>query len=141
MKKIILMHTIFVIFFSGFAPIHPAFAEFILPIEVKKYQGISYISGGIGSDERKALLQMGKAYSLKLMFAMKGGAYLADVKVVIKSFSGKKIFEAVSEGPWIFINLHPGKYQVSAIANGKVLNKTADVKEIGQTEIRFYWKN
>ncbi|MBW1802421.1 MAG: carboxypeptidase regulatory-like domain-containing protein [Deltaproteobacteria bacterium] len=141
MQKIILMPIIFVIFFSGFAPSHPAFAEFILPIEVKEYQGISYISGGIGSDERKALLQTGKAYSLKIMFAVKGGAYLADVKVVIKNPAGKKLFEGVSEGPWMFIKLRPGKYQVSAVADGKVLNKAANVNENGQTEIRFYWKN
>jgi hypothetical protein len=139
MKRATLMFTAFLIFFFGFLPFHLASGESYLPIEIKSYQGISYISGGIGFDERKALKEMGKDYGLKLVFAASGGAYLADVNVQIKDASGAKIFEAVSEGPWFYANLRPGEYTVYVTVTGDTLNKTAQVKEGSQTELRFYW--
>ena len=139
MKRATLMFTVFLVFFFGFSLFHLAFGESYLPIEIKNYQGISYISGGIGFDERKALNEIGKNYGLKLVLAASGGAYLADVNVQIKNASGEKIFEAVSEGPWFYVNLRHGEYTVYVTSTGRTLDKAAHIKAGSQAELRFYW--
>jgi hypothetical protein len=110
------------------------------PIEVKSYEGIPYVSGGIGLDEREELEASGKDYNLKLTFAVREGNYLGDVKVSIVSSSGKKILDAVSEGPWFFTRLPPGRYSVRAEVKDKTLQRAFEVKAKGQTRLNFLWQ-
>jgi len=105
-----------------------------------EYKGISYISGGIGLDERERLTNMGKNYSLKLVFAVKSREYLSDVRVKIQDNRGKKVLDAVSEGPWFYADLPTGKYTVSASLSGREKQSAANVvKGKTQTTLRFYW--
>ena len=97
MKKIMMLFSCFIILLFGYG--HHCYADerYVLPIEKQEYQGIPYLSGGVGVDEREAIAAMGKDYSLKLMFAIKGGEYLSDVKVEISDSIGKKVLEAVAD--------------------------------------------
>jgi hypothetical protein len=113
--------------------------EAFFPFEVKNYNGIAYVTGGIGFDERKALSQMGKDYSLKLIFAKSSGAYVAMVKVEIKDSQDNTLFTAVSRGPWLFADVPSGNYTVIATARGHAVQKLVQVETKGQTETRFYW--
>lgn len=113
--------------------------EAFFPFEVKSYNGISYVTGGIGFDERKALAKIGKDYSLKLVFARTGGAYVAMVNVEIRNSKERTIFAAVSRGPWLYADLPSGSYTVIATSKGNPLQKQAQIEAEGQTEIRFYW--
>lgn len=134
----ILLICSFILF--GFA--HPGNADErdVLPIEKREYQGIPYMSGGIGVDERKAFADMGKDYSLKLMFALTGRHYLADVIVAITDVGGKKVLAAVADGPWFFADLPPGKYTVTATMMGKAQQHGVNIgKGKKQTTLRFYW--
>ncbi|MDP2645464.1 MAG: hypothetical protein Q8P24_11025, partial [Desulfobacterales bacterium] len=120
MKKNILL----LICLTGFSLVQAApkiFAQnFILPIEVKSYRQISYVTGGIGVDERNVLQKMGKNYGLKLMFAATDKSYLSDLTVHISNIQGKEIFEAVSDGPLLYVDLVPGDYTVAA----RIMNQT-----------------
>ena len=112
----------------------------VLPVEQRAYQGIPYVSGGIGSDEREKLVAIGKNYSLKLVFAIKGGEYLANIKVKISDSIGKKILDAVADGPWFFTNLPPGKYTVTVTMKGKAQQNAVNIgKGKEQITLRFYW--
>lgn len=114
--------------------------RYVMPIEKKEYQGIPYMSGGIGIDEREAFAAMGKDYSLKLMFALKSREYLSDVKVEISDRIGKKVLNAVAEGPWFFTNLPPGNYTVTVTMMGKAQQNVVNIdKGKKQTTLRFYW--
>jgi hypothetical protein len=119
-----------------------AYAEekYELSIKEETYQGISFISGGIGLEEREALASMYKQYNLKLMFAAKGGEYLADIKVDILDSRGKKVLVAVANGPWFFTNLPAGKYTVITSMMGKEKrNKVSIGKGQKQITLAFYW--
>jgi len=128
-----------VVFLLGMCPATPSAQERFSPIEVKSVNGISYITGGIGFDEREALSRMGRDYSLKLVFAAKGGAYKAMVKVTIKKSKGRTVFTAVSRGPWLYADVPSGDYKILADSKGTTIEKNAEVPSAGQTELKFYW--
>lgn len=103
--------------------------------------GITYVSGGIGLEEIQALNEGTGDYNLKLVFAEKGsGAYIADVKLSIMNMKGQKILEAVSDGPWFFVKLAPGRYKISAEAEGQSQVQQARVGGGRQTQLHFYWR-
>ena len=67
-------------------------------------------TGGIGIAERESAPKEGT----KLVFFAEGGDFLSKVHVVIKDASGKEVVDAVSDGPWMILNLAPGSYSVHA---------------------------
>ena len=103
--------------------------------------GITYVSGGNGMEERQALNDVAGDYNLKLVFAEKGsGAYVADVKLSIMNMKGQKILEAVSDGPWFFVKLAPGRYKISAEAEGQSQVQQAKIGGGRLTQLHFYWR-
>jgi hypothetical protein len=119
-----------------------AYAEekYELSIKENTYQGIPFISGGVGLEEREALAAKYKEYNLKLMFAAKGGAYVADIKVEISDSRGEKVLVAVADAPWFFTNLPAGKYIVTATMMDKEKrNKVNIAKGQKQIILGFYW--
>ncbi|MBF0516768.1 MAG: hypothetical protein HQK97_06565 [Nitrospirae bacterium] len=89
--------------------------------------GIDYIAGGVGDDDRDALEAIARAkYNLKLIFATNMGSYLADIPVEITGKGGKKLIEAVSSGPLFFVKLPVGTYTIKATFEGK--EKTQKIK-------------
>ena len=87
-------------------------------VKAQTAQGFTYESGGVGIEERAQMAQA-RDYSLKLMFANGRGQYLANVNVVIRDQSGKEIVSSITNGPWFYIKLPPGKYSVEASFDGK----------------------
>jgi len=99
----------------------------VLP-EVKTQNGITYLSGGIGSDQVTAMNAAAKDYALMLTCSVQDtGAYLADVKVSITDKAGTVVLETVTDGPILLARLSPGQYRVSADSNGAVVEKTVQI--------------
>ena len=101
--------------------------------------GISYLSGGIGEEERETLTQLGQAYPLKLIFADTSGHYLSDVAVGILNERGQEVLAAVSQGPWFFANLPAGRYHVLAMAQGETREQVVQVSPQHQARLAFAW--
>ncbi len=51
--------------------------------------GVSYVSGGVGLDSINRLNSLAAEFNLKLVFALRSGAYLSDVQVVVVNAAGK----------------------------------------------------
>jgi len=77
-------------------------------------EGIRYLVGGIGSDEREAIENLGTDYNVKFVFAETSGDYISDVRVVIDDLHGKRLAHLVTNGPWLYVKLPPGSYRVKA---------------------------
>jgi hypothetical protein len=108
--------------------------------QLKGDERIAYLSGGVGELERERLNEMADRFNLKLVFASKElGAYLADVKVSIRGAQSEELVNAVSDGPWFFAKLPPGKYQVVATHSGQPISKTVNVPQTGRSELNFLW--
>jgi len=83
-------------------------------VKGKTPQGYSYMSGGVGVEERDQMKQQANRYDLELSFADHSGEYLSDVRVAIDDGRGKEIINTTTAGPWFYIQLPAGKYDVKA---------------------------
>lgn len=102
--------------------------------------GIAFLSGGVGQEEREILKEMGKEYTLKLMFSNKKGEYLSDVIVKVWDQNDKTILTTVSNGPWLFVNLPSGTYHLETGLKGnekKISN--VNIKKGTQKVISIQW--
>lgn len=79
---------------------------------------VSFVTGGIGSDESAALKAAAPGYALTLRFASATGTFLASVHVSIRDAAGQTVLDTVSEGPYLLAQLKPGRYRVSASVDG-----------------------
>jgi hypothetical protein len=140
MKKI-LIRTVGLFLFAA-APVFAGSSTESLDsrLQVKTDNGIPYVSGGFGVDERENLRAMSKGDNLELSFALQNKDYLGGAEIAIKDRNGKEILEAVSDGPLFFTKLPAGTYTVEATAMGKTLEQVAHVPAKGQTQIHFAWK-
>lgn len=106
----------------------------------KTENGITYVSGGIGEDESKAMREEAKRFPLSLVFsANKDNEYLADVHVTIKDKAGKEVLSVISDGPVMLLKLPAGRYLIEAAADGKTLRRTVRVQANEDRQIAFHW--
>ncbi len=104
------------------------------------YEGVHYMTGGIGLDERAAMSSVAGNYTLKLMFAVKEGNYVSDVGVVIRNAKGDTVLRAVTDGPWMLVKLGKGDYKITASYGEK--NIVRNVKATGSLQrVVFAWKD
>ena len=101
--------------------------------------GISYVSGGVGADSLDRINALSRDFNLKLVFAMKSGDYVSDVKVAISSAAGKTLLDATSDGPWFLTKLPPGNYQIVATFSGRAEKRAITVGTEKLTTIDFRW--
>lgn len=91
-------------------------ADVDLPVHIQQYENVSYYSGGVGIEERRQLPQL---YLLKVVFKTDGGHLLCDADVTMRA-GGKTVFRGRAQnGPWLFVDLPPGAYDIEAVLNGK----------------------
>ncbi|AJG24100.1 hypothetical protein [Cupriavidus basilensis] len=101
-------------------PVHGAQpdADILLP-QVQQINGISYVSGGIGEDEVKAMRSIAGRFNVRLGFYdAKGGAALSDVVVTIEDTRGERRLRVVIAGPLLYMQLPPATYTVRAQFRG-----------------------
>lgn len=108
--------------------------------EVQTFNGIPYMSGGFGLEERAKLRAIGETDNLELSFALTNKDYLSGAGVLIKDDQGKEILKAVSDGPLFFTKLPAGKYTIEATAEGRTEEQVVQVPAKGQTQAHFAWK-
>jgi len=101
--------------------------------------GVSYVSGGVGSDSIDRLSSLARDFNLKLVFALKSGEYVSDVKVTIADATGKTLVDTTSEGPWFLAKLPMGKYQIVATFAGNAEKRTIAIGAEKLKTIDFRW--
>lgn len=103
-------------------------------------QGWSYVSGGVGSDELQALHARREQFSLWVVTAARpSGAYLADVQAMVSDAGHQVVFDHRLAGPWLFINLAPGRYEIEASHKGETQTKTTTIHPGDHHQMLFYF--
>ncbi|MFM1870416.1 MAG: hypothetical protein RLY99_1160 [Pseudomonadota bacterium] len=124
-----------------FAWVNTSFAQADVP-ESKNYQGIQYITGGIGSEESEAMLELGKKWPLVLEFSQahpQRPLWVADVTVKIIDQKKKVVFDAMSDGPILLVNLAPGNYELQLSFEGKPLKRAVKIEENKPIKLSITW--
>lgn len=88
---------------------------------------IRYFSTGIGQVEREAAYP---PFALKLVFTAGGKSFVTGVGVTLRDAKGLPVLTVPQEqitGPWLFIDLPEGVYEVTATLGG-VTNRVAGIK-------------
>jgi hypothetical protein len=107
----------------------------------KEQNGVSYINGGVGTDEQNAMRALKADYNLRLTFATKQtGAYRSDVQLDIADARGTSVLSVADTGPMFFAKLPPGVYRISAAAEGKTFKRTVRLGT-GTKEMTLHWEN
>jgi hypothetical protein len=101
--------------------------------------GVSYVSGGVGTDSIDHLNTLAGNFNLKLVFALNSGSYVSDVKVAIADAKGRTILDTTSDGPWLLTRLPAGNYQVVATLSGKAVRHQVAVGEAKLRTVDFRW--
>ena len=96
--------------------------------------GIKYACAGVGKASRND--PRWTAFPVRLEFAAANGDFLGDPSVSVTDSSGKPVFSAQCNGPWVLIELPAGSYQVHATGQkGQYAKDFAlSVKGGGQTK-------
>ena len=112
-----------------------------LPLPTPQTQGaVTYVTGGIGLDEVDAFRAAAQQYNLRVTFSSQTGEYYAGVKVTLRDAKGKTVIETTSDGPFVYFNVLPGKYEVVAENLGQTVTRSAQVREKRGTELYIRWK-
>jgi len=108
---------------------------------VHRAGGVEYFSAGTGVEERSAKYP---PYPLKLIFIAGPKAYLAQVTVSIKDAKGAVDLSVPDEqvtGPWLFVKLPAGAYDITATRRDKSeIKQRVEVGAGGSKTVYFRWK-
>ena len=87
-----------------------AFPALAATVREHTADGIAFIEGGIGAEDRQVLDAERDRYAVLVLTAARGsGAWLADVHVGIRDDAGKSVFERQLQAPWLLIDMPPGR--------------------------------
>jgi hypothetical protein len=100
-----------------------------MPAEQHQW-AVGYIKRGIGAREAKRYEQQMSQHSLAielLEHAGKAEEFTADAKVKIADMHGHTVLDAKAGGPFMLVDLPPGRYSVVATLKHDTLEKSAVV--------------
>jgi len=105
---------------------------------VQQQGDISYVSGGIGTDERDELEAVKHNYNLRVMNADKTGHFSGDTHITISDSKHNVLLDAPG-GPLFYANLPKGHYIVEGFSQD--LNKKQAIAITGKSPVavRFVW--
>ncbi|MCU9952826.1 MULTISPECIES: carboxypeptidase-like regulatory domain-containing protein [Burkholderia] len=100
---------------------------------------VTFVSGGIGLDESTAFQRNEAKWPLALRFTGKGGEFLADVHVRIVDGKGAEVLKTDTRGPYMLVQVPPGRYTVQASYQGSDESRTVTVGAKGGAKAAFQW--
>ncbi|WP_237179495.1 carboxypeptidase-like regulatory domain-containing protein [Paraburkholderia sacchari] len=103
---------------------------------------VSYLSGGIGSDQSAAFKAAMSRYPLSLEFARQsanGNEYLANVPVKITDAHGQPLVSTRTDGPFMLVTLPNGHYVITASHDGKTVQRPVDIGKASHAHEAFVW--
>jgi hypothetical protein len=101
--------------------------------------GVPYLSGGIGDEERDEIDRARPGYNTKLVLSEASGSYVADVKLTVANALGEPIVSIAGAGPLVLLQLPPGSYLVTASLDGRTVQKRLNVRDNTARTVSIVW--
>ena len=106
--------------------------------QAQEQNGITYITGGVGVDEAKAIESMRGRYNLHMTVTAKNGDFLAYVPVKVMNSRKQMVLDTKTNGPYLFAQLPAGRYEVIAGGdNTRAQKRTVQVGARGGANLHF----
>ncbi len=115
--------------------------EAVLPV-VEKNDGISYITGGIGDEEKAEMQAQEPNFNVRILITSVGGEYMGENIIRFLNQKNVEILRVEDVGPFFYVNLPAGTYRVEvASPKGTVQGAKVIAREkapaTGKIVIRF----
>jgi len=105
------------------------------PVTHRDRSGVSWITGGVGEEERDAMRDTAANYNLQIVVAANDGAFRAGVPVAVEDSHGDPVLAIVTDGPWLFASVPPGRYRVRT---GDGQETSVDATAAGRSVVVFH---
>ncbi|MCU0870400.1 MAG: hypothetical protein MUF30_12540 [Burkholderiales bacterium] len=102
--------------------------EAAVGIKVRRQGGITFVTGGLGDDERTRFESIAARYPVQLIF--RAGDALLDrkgVKVRVLDARGESVVEWTADGPLFYVNVPGGRWTFEGTLDGRTLAQTRDL--------------
>ena len=108
----------------------------------EQHQGpVGYVSGGIGKGEAKLFERNMGQHRLAIELLERAGKaqeFTADAQVRIVDAQGRTVLDTKAAGPFVLVDLAPGRYSIFATLSGHQLRKSAvEVPRTGMARATF----
>jgi hypothetical protein len=109
--------------------------------KVHEHNGVSYVSGGVGDDERHAIEALSEQFDFKLMLALNGEPLAGDAQAQVRIVNSKSatLIDTITEGPLFFAKLPAGTYTVICSLNDKQEIRSVTVIDGKQEQLAINW--
>lgn len=104
-------------------------------LHITQYGGIAYVTGGVGEDGAAAMRGVAPRYSMRARFTTNAGEFVSNVLVRVSNADGQLIFEANSDGPYLYAQVPPGRYRLGATPNGVEGSRSTDIPQRGGVDV------
>lgn len=102
----------------------------------------AHISGGVGLEERGTMLARRGEFNLHLAYAATSGEYIAEVETLIaEEHDGYVVLRLVSDGPFVYAKLKPGRYTLAATFRGRTQRRELVVPEGKPLALTLFWED
>ena len=102
---------------------------------IERSAGIEYVSGGAGLEQRDAIAAVQSRFALRVVLSGKGGEYIVADSLTVRDSKGE-VVNLSEAGPFVLLNVPPGRYTVEASYQGKT--RHADV-QVGREPRTLNW--
>jgi hypothetical protein len=101
--------------------------------------GVAYVTGGVGQDEVAAFRGLASGYNMRATFTTGSGEYLSGVAVQVSRSDGTVVFNATSDGPYLYARLPQGHYRLIASLDGAQRSRDLYVPARGGVKLTLIW--
>ncbi len=108
----------------------------VTTLPAEQHQGsVGFITGGVGEQEAKLFERQQSKHPLTIELLERSGKteeFTANAKVRIADAHGHTVLNAKAEGPFMLVDLSPGRYSIVATLKQDTLKKTAVIASHGK---------
>ena len=112
--------------------------------KVQTQGDITYIAGGIGEDEVKAMKAESKSWPLSIEFSehlVSQDLWVAQVYLRILDSKGKTLFDTTVDGPIFLGKVPPGNYELLATYQEVTKRRVIEIKQGQHIKESFNWQS
>ena len=106
--------------------------------DVQQEGNITYITGGIGDDEKMALEAVRVNYNFQLLSAYTTGEYTGDTHITLSDMNGNYVMDS-DAGPLFYAQLPVGRYEVEATSGGEIKKQIVTIRRGKTSSVTFRW--